>query len=123
MEYIQGKTVRELQKKSDKVKEYMNIPQVLYLILESCKGLSYAHNFIDSFKKSKSPIIHRDISPQNIMVTYNGRVKVIDFGVAKAKTNINITSQGEYKGKPAYMPLNTFMENTMTTDLINSLSV
>ena len=104
MEYIQGKTVRELQKKASKVNKQMTIPQVLFLILESAKALDYAHNYIDPFSNRKSPIIHRDISPQNIMITFNGRVKVIDCGVAKAKTNINVTSEGEYKGKPAYMP-------------------
>ena len=104
MEYIQGKTIRELQKKTEKINKRLSIEQVIYLILESAKGLHYAHEFSDPFLQKQTPIIHRDISPQNIMVTYNGRVKVIDFGVAKAKTNINVTGKGEYKGKPAYMP-------------------
>ena len=123
MEYIQGKTIRELQKKTEKINKKLNVDQVIYLILESAKGLHYAHEFSDPFMQKQTPIIHRDISPQNIMVTYNGRVKVIDFGVAKAKTNINVTGKGEYKGKPALCLQNILTTNTMITVLISFLWV
>lgn len=103
LEYIQGVTLREIQKKLDKIKGHIDLTHVIYIIMEAAKGLHYAHQYKDQFNKNAQRIVHRDISPQNIMVNFEGIVKVIDFGIAKAKSNINTTQVGVYKGKPAYM--------------------
>ena len=103
LEYIQGVTLREIQKKLDKTKGHIDLSHVIYIVMESAKGLHYAHQYKDQFQKNFQRIVHRDISPQNIMVNFDGMVKVIDFGIAKAKSNVNTTQAGVYKGKPAYM--------------------
>ncbi len=103
IEYIQGITVRELQKKRNKYKEDISIEHILYMMIECSNGLHYAHAFKDQFHQKEQKIVHRDISPQNIMVSYEGIIKIIDFGIAKAKSNFNTTEVGVYKGKPAYM--------------------
>ena len=103
LEYIQGVTLREIQKKLDKTKGHIDLTHIIYIVMESAKGLHYAHQYKDQFQKNFQRIVHRDISPQNIMVNFDGMVKVIDFGIAKAKSNVNTTQAGVYKGKPAYM--------------------
>ena len=103
MEYIQGITIRDLQKKINKYKKQIELTHAVHLILETCKGLNYAHDFTNPLTGKKESIIHRDISPQNIMIDFDGTVKVIDFGIAKAHSNLHTTQKGKYKGKPAYM--------------------
>ena len=74
----------------------------LYIMAEALKGLDYAHNLVGN---SGDPlnIVHRDISPDNIMVSYNGEVKVTDFGVAKAKGLAKLEEDGTVVGKYPYM--------------------
>src|SRR5947207_4799848 len=67
-----------------------------------CEGLDYAHNKKDAAGKPLN-IIHRDISPQNILVSYEGEVKIIDFGIAKAASRSSRTQAGVLKGKFGYM--------------------
>jgi tetratricopeptide (TPR) repeat protein len=74
----------------------------LYIVSRICAGLDYAHKLKD-FQGNPLNIIHRDISPHNIIVTYEGEVKIVDFGIAKAATHSSETQVGMIKGKLAYM--------------------
>jgi len=103
LEYVEGVTVRNLIRKSIENKADLKIPHIVYIIIEACKGLHFAHNFKDQLTGEKYKIVHRDITPHNIMISYTGDIKIIDFGIAKAKTNLETTTVGVYKGKPAYM--------------------
>ena len=67
-----------------------------------CKGLDYAHKK-KSIKGEPMGIVHRDMSPSNMIVSYNGEVKIADFGIAKAEISIYNTKDGVLKGKFAYM--------------------
>ncbi|GEM_PF-481164 len=104
MEYVDGKNLKEYL---DKLKERNFVFPVeisVYIITQVCQGLHYAHTFIDKLTGKKANIIHRDISPHNIMITYDGAVKVIDFGIAKAETNAaDATQAGTIKGKLSYL--------------------
>lgn len=98
MEYIDGVSLSDLIRKTGGVK-----PEVgLWIILETCSALHYAHTLKD---KDGTPlnIVHRDVSPQNILISYDGAVKMIDFGVAKAAIQLHETKAGTFKGKYAYM--------------------
>ena len=72
------------------------------MMADVCAGLHYAHN-IDDGKGKKLNLVHRDITPQNVLVTYDGVVKIVDFGIAKATWSAGRTRPGVVKGKFAYM--------------------
>ena len=102
MEYISGRNMRQLIKKLKSQKKSLSVAMCAYIMKYVCNGLDYAHNCTDSITGQPLNIIHRDISPQNIMVSFNGDVKVIDFGIAKIDDSES-TKVGVLKGKFEYM--------------------
>ncbi len=102
MEYIQGKDLRVLSNKSKEKGLPLPLEYALYITSRICSGLDYSHNLKD-FQGNPLKLIHRDISPQNILVTYEGEVKIVDFGIAKAARKTADTREGLIKGKVAYM--------------------
>jgi serine/threonine protein kinase len=102
MEYLFGKDLRRLINKARENAAPLNPANTLYIISRICAGLDYSHNLKDLQGKPLN-IIHRDINPQNIFVTYEGQVKIIDFGIAKAASHNSTTHDGLIKGKLAYM--------------------
>jgi serine/threonine protein kinase len=102
MEYLFGKDLRKLTDKAKKTAVPLGLENTLYIISQICAGLDYSHNLKDLQGKPLN-IIHRDINPQNIFLTYEGQVKIIDFGIAKAASHNSTTHEGLIKGKLAYM--------------------
>jgi serine/threonine protein kinase len=102
MEYIHGKDVSTMMRALRKSNQKLPLEFALFIIRQTLTGLDYAHRMVDS---SNNPlnIIHRDISPQNILVSYSGAVKIIDFGIAKAAEGLHHTQDGVIKGKFRYM--------------------
>ena len=101
MEYIRGKDLRGLLKRCNEKNIKFPITLAVFIAKEVASGLSYAHRQKDSMEKSLN-IIHRDVSPQNILISYDGDVKVVDFGIAKAGSQSRTTT-GVLKGKLSYM--------------------
>jgi serine/threonine protein kinase len=102
MEYLFGKDLRRLIHKARENSVPLSLENTLYIISRICAGLDYSHNLKDLQGKPLN-IIHRDINPQNIFITYEGQVKIIDFGIAKAASHNSTTHEGLIKGKLAYM--------------------
>ncbi len=75
----------------------------LYIMIEACKGLHYAHTLDHPYTGAALGIVHRDVSPPNIMMSKNGEVKVVDFGLAKADSQLENTDEGVIKGKFSYL--------------------
>ncbi|MFN7684846.1 MAG: serine/threonine protein kinase [Oligoflexia bacterium] len=103
MEYIEGKSLRYVK---DKILERTgNFPPDLavYITAQAAAGLHYAHAYKDKLDGRPLNLVHRDISPQNILLSYEGNVKVIDFGIAKSAGNSEQTRAGVIKGKPSYL--------------------
>lgn len=103
MQYVDGKNLRQALNRFKKEKKYFTLAQVVYLIKEAAKGLDHAHRCVDGTTGAPLNITHRDISPQNIMLSYEGEVRIIDFGIAKAESKIESTRAGTLKGKFGYM--------------------
>lgn len=108
MEYIHGTTVRELQILSDSLRESKTVSGfpvevVIGIVVQMLRGLQAAHDVRDLDGK-RLELVHRDISPHNVMCTTEGAVKLLDFGVAKAtEDGLEATNSGNLKGKFAYM--------------------
>ncbi len=102
MEYIAGRNLRQLTKKLKSQKRKLDVAICAHIIKYVCNGLDYAHNCTDSTTGQPLNIIHRDISPQNIMVSFDGNIKIIDFGIAKIDDS-EATKAGVLKGKFEYM--------------------
>ncbi len=102
LEYISGKDMKTIFERARRVGEEVDIPQVCHVVMKVCEGLEHAHNKTDSQGRDLN-IVHRDISPQNILISYEGEVKIIDFGIAKAQGKTSQTQVGVLKGKFSYM--------------------
>ena len=103
MDYIEGRNLRQILNKMKKGNLSFSIEQVLYMVKEVAAGLDHAHRCIDANTGKPLNIIHRDMSPQNVMVSFEGEVKIVDFGIAKAETQLETTRAGTLKGKFGYM--------------------
>ena len=102
MEYLFGKDLRTIRQTAKKRDMPLVMENILYIVARICAGLDYSHNLKDLQGKPLN-IIHRDINPQNIFITYEGQVKIIDFGIAKAANHNTKTRENLIKGKLAYM--------------------
>ncbi|AKQ65280.1 serine/threonine protein kinase [Myxococcus hansupus] len=102
MEYVAGRDVRTMLERYRRRKEIMPTAQAVFIASKICDGLDYAHRKKDA-RGQDLHIIHRDVSPQNILISYEGEVKVIDFGIAKAANRSQKTQAGILKGKFGYM--------------------
>lgn len=103
MDYVEGRNLRQIINELKKTNKSFSIDQALFLVKETAAGLDHAHRCTDSTSGRPLNITHRDMSPQNIMVSFEGEVKVIDFGIAKAETDGEATKAGTLKGKFSYM--------------------
>jgi serine/threonine protein kinase/Flp pilus assembly protein TadD len=102
MEYLIGKDLRFIAKRSKERDLPLGLEHALFIASRVCSALEYAHNLKD-FQGKPLHLVHRDISPQNVFITYDGQVKIVDFGIAKAATQSTMTQVGMIKGKVAYM--------------------
>jgi serine/threonine-protein kinase len=104
MEYVNGQTLRNYSKRLHESGNCIFPVEIsCYIMSQVCRGLSYAHNFTDMLTGKKNVIIHRDMTPANIMLSYDGEVKIIDFGIAKAETQSTETTVGTVKGNISYL--------------------
>jgi serine/threonine protein kinase len=102
MEYIPGRNLSSVAKKARAQGEKLPPTYIARCVAQACEGLHYAHTRADMNGRPLK-IVHRDVSPQNIIVSFEGTVKLVDFGIAKAATKIAHTRAGVLKGKYAYM--------------------
>ncbi len=102
MEFIDGRDLYRVMKKLKDRQQVFPLDAAAYVAMEACAGLDYAHRKKDS-RGRPLHIIHRDVSPQNFLLSYEGDVKLVDFGIAKAALRAYETESGIIKGKFYYM--------------------
>jgi serine/threonine protein kinase len=102
MEYVHGVSWRKLLERVASEKRQVHPAHAVDLAVQVARGLSYAHNVKGSHGEPLN-VVHRDVSPQNAIISWDGEVKVIDFGIAKSDINDVHTTTGTLKGKFAYM--------------------
>ncbi|HXI57261.1 MAG TPA: protein kinase [Polyangia bacterium] len=102
MELVQGKPLSTVLRRGGRDNAPLMPPLAAYIIAQAANGLGYAHTMIDSDGKPMQ-IVHRDVSPQNILISFEGAVKIIDFGIARAHGRGTRTNPGGLKGKIQYM--------------------
>jgi serine/threonine protein kinase len=102
MEYVEGDTLARLLARAATVHERIPLPIVIRILLDTLHGLHAAHELRDDNDENLH-LVHRDVSPQNILVGIDGSARITDFGVARAATRLSSTRAGQLKGKLAYM--------------------
>ena len=103
MEYVHGEDIRRIYNRAYKLQRSLPLSHSIRVIADAAQGLSYAHRMQDPLTGEALGLVHRDVSPQNILVTYAGDAKVVDFGIAKAAHKVVQTRAGQLKGKYSYM--------------------
>jgi eukaryotic-like serine/threonine-protein kinase len=102
MEYLEGESVAGLLRRLFVLEQSIDPSVAAFIVAEACSGLHAAHEMAD-INGTKQNLVHRDVSPHNLFVTYDGQVKVLDFGIAKGADRISQTEAGQLKGKYEYM--------------------
>jgi serine/threonine-protein kinase len=103
MEYVDGANLKTIIESIRRQGTRMSVAHTIYIMMEVCKGLQYAHDATDPENGRELGIVHRDISPPNILVSKRGEVKLVDFGLAKATSQLESTDPGVVKGKFSYL--------------------
>ncbi len=103
MEFVDGLHLKGILESIKRQNARLPIAHTLYILMEVCKGLAYAHDHTDPETNRPLGIVHRDISPPNILISKMGEVKLVDFGLAKATSQIELTDPGMVKGKFSYL--------------------
>jgi serine/threonine protein kinase/ABC-type branched-subunit amino acid transport system substrate-binding protein len=101
MEYLEGQPLHRVLRNND-ARARLGLDMRLHMLIQALAGLHYAHERRD-YDGSPLDIVHRDVSPANLFVTYDGHVKLMDFGIAKARDSNSETRVGVFKGKAAYV--------------------
>jgi len=102
MEFVDGVNLKAIIEYLRNRNQAVPIPVAVYLAMQICNGLQYAHELQDT-DGSTLGIVHRDMSPPNVLVSKRGEVKIVDFGLAKATTQLEKSEQGMVKGKFGYL--------------------
>lgn len=103
MEYVDGNNLKEILDKCQETKTTLPLELVTYIITEVARGLAYAHRKKEEATDRPLNIVHRDVTPSNIMLYHEGKVKLTDFGIAKAASTRVEGEKGSLKGKIPYM--------------------
>ncbi|MCP4447259.1 MAG: serine/threonine protein kinase [Myxococcales bacterium] len=103
MEFVDGCNMKALLDHLKEKGKRIELAHAIYVMLECCKALNYAHQAENPETMKSLEIVHRDVSPPNILVSKMGEVKLVDFGLAKANSQIASTDQGVVKGKFSYL--------------------
>ncbi|MEZ4359842.1 MAG: protein kinase [Kofleriaceae bacterium] len=103
MEFVDGCNLKTLIERQKQRNRRIEVAHSIYLMIECCKALHYAHSLEHPDTNEPLKIVHRDISPPNILLSKNGEVKLVDFGLAKANSQVEITDKGVVKGKFSYL--------------------
>ncbi|MGA9521175.1 MAG: serine/threonine-protein kinase, partial [Myxococcaceae bacterium] len=102
MEFVHGEDLGRVMRKAWNAGQWVAQPLAIRIVASACEGLYYAHSKADD-KGQPLKVVHRDVSPQNILISFDGSVKLVDFGIAKAADAQSMTKSGAIKGKFAYM--------------------
>jgi eukaryotic-like serine/threonine-protein kinase len=102
MEFVDGANLKAIIEHLKKHSRDFPVEGAVYISLEICKGLAYAHELTDS-NGVPLHIVHRDMSPPNVLITKHGEVKIVDFGLAKANSQLERSEPGIIKGKFSYL--------------------
>jgi serine/threonine-protein kinase len=102
MEYVDGANLKSVAETIKKQGKEFPVAAAAFIAAEICKGLSYAHEFTD-VNHTRLDIVHRDMSPPNVLITKYGEVKIVDFGLAKASSQLEKSEPGIIKGKFSYL--------------------
>lgn len=102
MEYVEGVTLHQLMRDASTARAQLPIPVAVGVVAQALHGLHAAHELVDDDGLALQ-LVHRDFSPQNILIAREGIAKVLDFGVAKASSELHITKTGHLSGKVPYM--------------------
>jgi len=103
MEHVDGADLRSLLSACETAKTRLSVPMALFIAACSARALHYSHTKTDEITNEALGIVHRDVSPQNILISYEGDVKITDFGIASAENKLTETRPGVVKGKYSYM--------------------
>ncbi len=112
MEFVDGVTLHQLLKDAAAARVTLPIPVVVGIVAQALHGLHAAHELRDDHGQLLQ-LVHRDVSPQNIMVGRDGLVKMLDFGVAKASSEVHVTRTGQLAGKAPYMAPEQILGSTI----------